>query len=132
MNTHAATLVATGAAGFFLGGAEGAAASVLAWTAVLIGYWWLRARKAQALPGPTAPPQPSAYADIEDVIDRLDDRARERNWSLGKRFEIARMACENRTMSIDELERRYDRGIRSAPDKTRQDSSEGPKDDVSE
>lgn len=131
MNRHAATLFATGAAGFFLGGAEGAAASVLAWTAVLIGYWWLRARKAQALPGPTAPPQPSAYADIEDIVDRLDDRARERNWSLGKRFEIARLACENRTISIDELERLYDRGLRSAPEKTRQNTPESPEDDES-
>lgn len=132
MNTNAATLVATGAAGFFLGGAQGAAVAVLAWTAVVIGYWWLRVRNAQALPGPTAAPRPSVYADIADVIDRLDDRARERNWSLGKRFEIARLACENRTISIDELERLYDRGLRSAPDKTRQDFSEGPKDDVCE
>ena len=123
MNTHVAMLVATGAAGFFFGGAEGAAASVLAWTAVLIGYWRLRARYAHALPGPKEPPQPSAYADIEDIVDRLDDLARERNWSLGKRFEIARMACENRTMSIDELEHRYDRGLRSAPDK---DTTEHP------
>jgi hypothetical protein len=131
VNTRAATLVATGAAGFFLGGAEGATASVLAWTAVLIAYWWLRARNAQALPGPTAPPQPSAYADIEDIVDRLDDRARERNWSLGKRFEIARLACENRTISIDELERLYDRGLRSAPEKTRQNTPESPEDDES-
>ena len=131
MNSHAATLVATGAAGFFLGGAEGAATAVLAWTALVIGYWWLRVRHAQALPGPTAPPQPSVYADIADVIDRLDDRARERNWSLGKRFEIARLACENRTISIDELERLYDRGLRSAPEKTRQNTPESPEDDES-
>ena len=128
---HAAVLVATGAAGFFLGGAEGAAAGVLAWTAVLIGWWRLRARNAQALPVPTEPPQPSVYADIDDVIDRLDDLARERNWSLGKRFEIARMACENRTMTFDELERRYDRGLRSAPEKTRQNTPESPEDDES-
>jgi len=98
---------------------------------LLIAWWRLRARNTQALLGP-AEPQASVYADIDDVIDRLDDRARERNWSLGKRFEIARLACENRTISIDELERLYDRGIRSAPDKTRQDSSEGPKSDLSD
>jgi len=128
---HAAALVATGTAGFLVGGAAGAAAGVLAWTVLLIAWWRLRARNTQALLGPTEP-QASVYADIDDVIDRLDDRARERNWSLGKRFEIARMACENRTISIDELERLYDRGLRSAPDKTRQDPSEGPKNDLSE
>ena len=129
---HAAALVATGTAGFLVGGAEGAAAGVLAWTVVLIAWWRLRARNAQPLPGPAEQPQPSVYADIEDVIDRLDDLARERNWDLGKRFDVARMACENRTMTFDELERRYDRGLRSALDKIRQDASEGPKNDVSE
>ncbi len=125
---HAAALVATGTAGFLVGGAAGAAAGVLAWTVVLIAWWRLRARKTQALPIP-AEPQPSVYADIDDVIDRLDDLARERNWDLGKRFVIARMACENRTMTFDELERRYDRGLRSALDKIRQDASEGPEND---
>jgi hypothetical protein len=86
-------------------------------------------RDVQALPGPTEQPQPSDYADMEDVVDRLDDLARERNWDLGKRFEIARMACENRTMTFDELERCYDRGLRSAPDKIPQDAPEGPKND---
>jgi len=104
---------------------------VLAWTVVLIAWWRLRARNAQPLPGPAEQPQPSVYADIEDVIDRLDDLARERNWDLGKRFDVARMACENRTMTFDELERRYDRGFKSAPDKIRQDASEGPKNDES-
>jgi uncharacterized protein (DUF1778 family) len=131
MIMHAAALVATGTAGFLVGGAAGAAAGVLAWTAVLIVWWQLRARNALALPGPTAPPQPSAYADIEDIVDRLDDVARERNWSIGKRFEIARLACENRTTTFDELERRYDRGIRSAPEKTRQNTPESPEDDES-
>ena len=128
---HAAALVATGTAGFLVGGAAGAAAGVLAWTVVLIAWWRLRARNAQALPGPAEQPQPSAYADIEDVIDRLDDLARERNWDLGKRFDIARMACENRTMTFDELERHYDRGLRSAPEKTRQNTPESPEDDES-
>jgi len=128
---HAAALVATGTAGFLVGGAAGAAAGVLAWTAVLIAWWQLRARNALALPVPAERPQPSIYADIDDVIDRLDDLARERNWNLDKYFAIARMACENRTMTFDELERRYDRGFKSAPDKIRQDASEGPKNDES-
>jgi len=127
---HAAALVATGTAGFLVGGAAGAAAGVLAWTVVLITWWRLRVHNARALPGP-AEPRPSIYADIEDVIDRLDDVARERNWDLGKRFVIARLACENRTTSIDELERRYDRGLGSAPEKTRQNTPESPEDDES-
>ena len=127
---HAAALVATGTAGFLVGGAAGAAAGVLAWTVLLIAWWRLRARDTQVLPGP-AEPQASVYADIEDVIDRLDDVARERNWDLGKRFVIARLACENRTMSVDELERRYDQELRSAPEKTRQNTPESPEDDES-
>ncbi len=118
---HAATLVATGTAGFLLGGAPGATVAVTAWAAVLIACWRVRARKAQALLESAEPPQTSIYADIDDVIERLDDLARERNWDLGKRFEIARMACANRTMTVDELERRYDRGLRSAPDPVRGD-----------
>lgn len=129
---HAAALVATGTAGFLVGGAAGAAAGVLAWTAVLIAWWRLRARYVQVLPGPAGQPQPSTYADIDDVIERLDDLARERNWGLGKHFAIARMACENPTTTFDELGRGYDRGLRPAPDKIRQDASEGPKNDVSE
>ncbi len=124
-------LVATGAAGFLVGGAAGAAAGVLAWTAVLIAWWRLRPRNVQVLPGPAEQPQPSTYADFDEVIERLDDRARERNWSLGKRFEIARLACENRSISIDELESLYDRGLRSAPEKTRQNTPESPEDDES-
>ncbi|MFN0038857.1 MAG: hypothetical protein ACKVP2_05050 [Burkholderiales bacterium] len=119
---HASAFVATGTAGFLAGGTTGAVAGVLAWTVLLIARWRLRERDTKALPGPSKP-QASAYAEIEDVIDRLDDIARERNWDLGKRFVIARMACENRTMSIDELERRYDQGLGSAPDK---DTTEHP------
>jgi hypothetical protein len=129
--THAAALLAAGTAGFLVGGAAGAAAGVVAWTVVLITWWRLRVHNARALPGPAEQPRPSIYADIEDVIDRLDDVARERNWDLGKRFAIACMACENRTMTFDELERRYDLGFRSAPDKIRQDASEGPNNDGS-
>ena len=126
MIRHAAALIATGTAGFLISGAAGACAVVVAWTIVLTARWWLRVRKAQSLPVPTEQPVPSVYADIEEVIDRLDDLARERDWDLGKRFEIARMACENRTLTFDQLERRYELGFRSAPDKSRQDDSEQP------
>jgi hypothetical protein len=128
---HAAALFATGTAGFLVGDAAGAAAGVLAWTVLLIAWWRIRARNAQALPGPTEQPQHSTYADFDEVIERLDGLARERNWDLGKLFAIARMACENPTMTFDELERLYDQRLRSAPDKNRQDASEGPKNDVS-
>jgi hypothetical protein len=128
---RAAALFATGTAGFLVGGELGAAAVVVAWAAVMITRWRLRARSTQAAPGPATLPQASAYADMEDVMDRLDDVARERNWDLGKRFEIARMACENRTLTFDELERCYERGLRSAPDKFQRDASEGPMNDGS-
>jgi len=133
---QAAALVATCAAGFLIGGVAGATAGVVAWATVLLAWWRIRTRNAQALPEPAEQPQPTfyadiIYADIDDVIERLDDLARERNWDLGKHFAIARMACENRTMTFDELERRYDRGFKSAPDKIRQDASEGPKNDGS-
>jgi hypothetical protein len=128
VNIQVASFVAVGTAGFLVGGAPGATAAVVVWTAVLIACWRLRA---QALPGPAEQPQPSAYSDIEDVIDRLDDLARERNWDLAKRLDIARLACENRTMTFDELGDLYDRGLRSAPGRIRQDASAGPKNDVS-
>jgi len=128
---HAAALVATGTVGYLVGGATGAAAGVLAWTILLIARWRLRPRNAQALPVPAEQPQPTTYADIDEVIERLDDLARERNWDLDKYFAIARMACENRTMTFDELERRYDRGLRSAPEKTRQNTPESPENDES-
>lgn len=116
MITHAAALLAAGTAGFLVGGAAGALAGLVAWTVVLITWWRLRVHNARALPDPAERPQPSIYADIDDVMERLDDLARERNWGLGKHFAIARMACENRTMTFDELERRYDRELGSAPD----------------
>ncbi len=114
MIMHAAGLIAFGTAGFLVGGASGAAAVVVTWTAVLIAVRRLRARSKQAMSRLAAQRQSSAYADIEDVIDRLEDLARERNWDLGKRFEIARLACENPAATFNELERLYDRGLRSA------------------
>jgi hypothetical protein len=120
---HAAALVATGTAGFLVAGARGAALAMAACAGALVAYRRVRTRKAQA----AERPPPSVYANIDEVMERLHDVARERNWNLGKRFEIARMACEDRKMAIDELERRYDRGLRSFPDRNRQDASERPK-----
>jgi hypothetical protein len=126
---HAAALIAVGTVGFLAGGVSGVVAVVVGWTVALIALWRIQARIGRSPPEPAERRQPSAYADIEDVIDRLDDLARERNWDLGKRFDIARMACENRTTAFDELERRYDRGLRSAFDRLRPGASEGPKND---
>ncbi len=123
-------LVTTGAAGFLAGGAEGAAAGVAACTAVLIGCRWFRVQT-QVLPGPAEQPEHSIYADFDDIVERLDDLARARDWDIDKHFAIARMACSNRTMTFDELERRYDRGLTSVPDASRQDAPEGPNNDLS-
>jgi len=116
----AASLVATGAAGFVAGGSAGAVAGAVLCTVAWLTWWRLRTRNAPAMPSPEEEP-PSVYADVEDVIDQLDDLARERGWDLPKRLEIARMACENRATPFDELERRYDRGLRSAIANSRED-----------
>ena len=114
MIMHAVGIFAFGTAGYLVGGASGAAVVVVTWTVVLIACWRLRVRNKQTPSRLAAQRQSSAYADIEEVIDRLEDLARERNWDLGKRFEIARLACENPAATFDELERLYDRGLRSA------------------
>lgn len=118
----AASLVATGTAGFVAGGTAGAVASAVLCTVAWLAWWRLRSRTSPVMSEPEEPP--SVYADVEDVIDQLDDLARERGWDLPKRLEIARMACENRATPFDELERRYDRGLRSAIDNSRKDDAE--------
>ena len=129
--TGAAGFLVVGAAGFLIGGVAGAAAGVLACTVFLIA-WWLWTRNAHALSEPVGQPRPSACKDFDEIVERLNDLAHERKWDLGKHYAIAHMACENRTMTFDELERRYDRGVRS--ERIRQiqhDFSEAPKNDVS-
>ena len=111
MIIHAAALIATGTAAFVLGGAAGASAGVGAYAVILIAWCLLKINAqdlAQVLPEPVEPPQFSAYDDIEDDIDRIQEIAQERNWVLAKRLDIARMAYEDPIMTIDELERRYD------------------------
>jgi uncharacterized protein (DUF58 family) len=104
---HAAALIATGTAGYLLGGVAGAAAGVGVWALVLIAWWPRGARKALAVPRPVEPRRVSAQ-EIADAIDRLEGIARQRNWDIEKRFEMARKACEYPAMTIEELERRYD------------------------
>ena len=128
---HAAAFIAIATAGFLISGVSGAATFVVWWAAVLIVGRRLRTTNAQAPAGPVEQPQTSEYADFEDVNDILEDIAQKRDWDLDKRFDIARMACENRTTTFDELERRYDRGLRSAISRLRKDTTEEPKNDES-
>lgn len=133
MILHAATFIAIATVGFLIGGVSGAATTVVVWwAAALIVGKRLRTNKVQAPAGPAEPPQSSEYADIEDVNDILEDLAQRRNWDLDKRFDIARMTCENRTTTFDELERRYDRGVRSAFAGLRQGIPKEPKNDESD
>ena len=130
---HATAFIAVTTAGFLISGVSGATIVVVWWAAALIVGRRLRKTSAQQAPaGPAEQPQASHYADIEDVNDILEDRAQRRNWDLEKRFDIARMACENRTTTFDELERRYDRGLRSVFARARQGLSEEPKNDESD
>ena len=129
---HAAAFIAIATAGFLISGVLGAATVAIWWAAVLIVGRRLRTSSAQASAGPTEQPHASEYADIEDINDILEDIAQRRNWDLDKRFDIARMACENRTTTFDELERRYDRGARSAFARLRQDMSGELKNDESD
>ncbi len=52
-------------------------------------------------PRPAGQPLSSAYADIEDIFERLDDLARERNWEFSKRLDIARL--ERASRRVDRL-----------------------------
>lgn len=116
-------IVASGTTGFLVAGLPGATAGVLAGTAAIFAWWCFGARRKRPIPTSV---QRSPYLDVEDIIDQLDELARERGWDSRKMLEIARMACEHRGTSIDELEWHYDQGLRSS-----QDQGTGPKDDDS-
>jgi hypothetical protein len=123
MMMHIAAFIVVMAAGFTVGGASVAATVAVWWAVVLIvrrRFWNIRS---QAVTGPELRPQPMTYEKFEDVNDLLEDIAQRRNWELEKRFDIARLACENQTTTFDELERRYDQGIRSAYSMRRKDAS---------
>ena len=126
---HAIVLAAFCVVGFLVGGVLGAAAILLPWALVTVITWHLRGHKADLPREVVTSSRPSVYADIEEIIGRLDAIAQDRGWDIGKRFEIARMACENRAATFDELERRYDKGIRSALYKERKGGSGDPETD---
>lgn len=90
--------------------------ALLAWTAALVGWqrWYRVAAPACRRRAPQS--RPALYADIEDIVDSLDDLAREHRWDLAKRFAIARLACENRTVTIAALERQYQIELRAVSD----------------
>ena len=102
----------TGIAGYLLGDASGAVVAVLSASIVLLTWRRVRPVVARWWPTPAEQSRSSIYADIEDVIDSLDDLARERGWDFPKRLAIARFACENRSTTFEELDQRYERGER--------------------
>ena len=110
---YAAALITTATAGFFVGSAAGWVAGAGAWAIVLIAWWVFGARSAPVLPRPVPAQFSAAY--IEEIIFRLDDIARARNWDIDKRFGIACMVSEYHNMTIDELERRYEENARERP-----------------
>ena len=124
------SLVAFGTAGFLVGGTPGVAAVMAPWALLIVASKRLREGKpkrtsrAPAVSGKRS--QHPAYANITDVIERLEDIAKQGNWDLDKRLEIARMACENPDVTFDALERGYDRGLRSVLDKARKNTPDGP------
>jgi hypothetical protein len=124
---HAIAIVAITIAGFLVGGASIAATFAVWWAAVLIVSWRIGSMRSQAPTADKERRQSSTYVNFEDVNDCLEDLAQRRNWNLDKRFDIARLVCENHTTTFDELERRYDRGVRSAFSRLQQDESKEPK-----
>lgn len=129
MTIHLALIAAIGIIGFLAGGALGAAALVMPWAAVVIVCGGLKLRRMRIRSGIGNWPLPDVYLDVEEINDGLDDLARQRGWDFDKRMEIAFMACENRAATIDELERHYDSGLRSAFVDMRQEALERPKND---
>lgn len=116
MIRHAAAFVMVGAAGYLAFDVMGAVVAVLAWPAVLLMWHRMRWVSVVWRSSPVREPETSVYMDIEDIIDSLDDVARERSWDFAKRLAVARLVCENRTTAITELEQRYDRDRQAALD----------------
>ncbi|UCH46431.1 MAG: hypothetical protein JSU95_09855 [Betaproteobacteria bacterium] len=128
MIVYIAGLITMGAAGFFIGGAWTSFALVISWSAFAASYWQFQTRKAQAR-RQSHFTSPAQYAGINEIFDSLGDIAREREWDIEKRLEIAGLACEHRNMTFDELEQLYDRGIRSSLGKNRRTFPESPNSD---
>lgn len=113
MIAYAMGLIAMGFAGFLIGGTWTAFALMVSWSAIVTACWRLALRKVQARPQSGEKPSRKLYAGIDEIFESLGDIAGERGWDIEKRLEIAGMACEHRDMTFDELEKLYDRGVRS-------------------
>jgi hypothetical protein len=105
-----------GTAGYLALDVMGTVVAILAWPAVLLMWRRLRWVSVVWRSPPVRASVTSVYADIDEVIDSLDDVARERSWDFAKRLAVARLVCENRTTAIAELEQRYDRGRQASLD----------------
>lgn len=112
--------------GHFLLEIAGAVLALLAWTAAVVSW---RRRSLTTVPqhwGAARPSRLAVYADLDDVVDSLDDLARDRRWDLAKRLAIARLACENRTATIAALEQQYHRELGAVSDAPTADDCSGP------
>ena len=116
------TLVIFAGVGFAAGGFLGASALLGLWGAVLFASRYLGTRDDPAPERTPANDAKNPYANIDAVNDRLEEVARDRHWSLEKRLEIARIACENPSVPFEELESLYDRGYRAAPEAEEEDT----------
>ncbi len=114
------TLIGCAVTGYLFGGIWGTAGLVLLWAGVLLANKNFRASGTLDLPQTDGPDGEQVDANIDAMVDSLEEVARERRWSLDKRLQIARMACENPSVSIDKAEDFYDRGFRAVPKDTGQ------------
>jgi len=126
MTMHKISLATFDTARFLIGGRPDAASAMSPSARLKVAYKRFHARTFHTLAASTKRPQQPVYADITNVIDRLEGIAKQGNWDLAKRLEVARMACENPTITFEQLDCSYDRGHRSVQDKARQNTPERP------
>lgn len=117
------TLIGCAVAGYLLGGIWGAAGLLVLWASVLLVCRQYGVDSARNPEQPEAAARTSVFANIDAVNDTLEDIARDRGWDLDKRLAIARMAHENPSVPVDELEDLYDRDLRAVPGDAGQDTA---------
>ena len=121
------TLMGCAIAGYLAGGIWGAVGLLLLWAGVLLACRQFGGRGTQNAEQPEVAAKTSVFANIDAVNDTLEDIARDRGWDLDKRLEVARLACEYPSVSVDELEDLYERGLRAVPDESGQDAAKARK-----
>ncbi len=107
------TLLGCASAGYLLGGLWGATGLVVLWASVLLVCKQYGVDSAANTSQPEVTAGTSDVANFDAMVDSLEDVARNRNWTLDKRLEIARLACDYPSVPVDELEDFFDRGLRS-------------------